>query len=241
MARAVEPGADSGWVLHRRRYRETSLIVEFLTREHGRVAAVARGALRPKSPLAASLQPLVPLALVLRGRGELLTLVRAEPLAAAPTLAGERLYCVFYLNELVMRLTAHHDPNPPLLEVYEEALAAIVDGAALEQSLRRFEKRLLDALGFGLMLDAEADTDRPLAAEADYHYLVERGPVRCGPASAGVRVRGATLRALAAEGELAPAELREAKRLMRQVLDHHLDGRPLASRALFEAQAAGKP
>lgn len=241
MSRLAAGDLDHGWVLHRRRYRETSLIVELLTREHGRVAAVARGALRGRSALASTLQPSTPLGLALRGRSELMTLTHAEPLGPAPNLAGDRLYCLFYLNELVLRLTAAHDPNPPLLEIYAEALAALAVDLPLEPLLRRFEKQLLDALGFGLQLDAEADTDAPLAPEADYHYLIERGPVRAGPASSGVRVQGATLLALAADQPLSTRALLEAKRLMRAVLHHHLDGRPLASRALFEAQGRGKP
>jgi DNA repair protein RecO (recombination protein O) len=210
VSRLAAGDLDHGWVLHRRRYRETSLIVEFLTREHGRVAAVARGALRGRSALAGILQPATPVGLALRGRGELMTLTHAEPLAPAPSLVGDRLYCLFYLNELVLRLTAAHDPNPPLIEVYAEALTALA-------------------------------ADAPLAPDADYHYLVERGPVRAGPASSGVRVQGATLLALAADEPLSTRALAEAKRLMREVLHHHLDGRPLASRALFEAQGRGKP
>lgn len=237
----AETSSDSGYVLHSRRYRETSLIVEFLTETRGRVAAVARGALRRNSVLAASLQPLTPLRLQFGGRGELMNLVRAEPVAHPPLLAGERLYCLFYVNELVMRLTASHDPNQALFEIYCDALAALTGDSAIEMTLRRFEKQLLDALGFGLQLDCEADSDQPLAAEGYYHYDVERGPVPIGPEATGIRVRGATLLALGLDETLSAEALREAKRLMRHVLNHHLDGRPLTSRKLFEAQAAGKP
>ena len=236
-----DPVDDQGYVLHSRRYGETSLIVEFLTHHRGRVAAVARGALRRNSALATSLQPLIPLRVSLRGRSELLTLTRAEALAHAPLPQGERLYCLFYINEVVMRMTATHDPNPQLYDIYQTALAALAAGAELEALLRRFEKRLLDALGFGLQLDAEADTERPLEAACGYHYIVERGPLRCGPNTSGIRIHGATLLALAADGQLAPQALREAKQLMRHVLNHHLDGRPLTSRKLFEAQTGGKP
>ena len=233
--------SDSGYVLHSRRYRETSLIVEFLTESRGRVAAVARGALRRNSVLAASLQPLIALRLNLGGRGELMNLIRAEPLGPTPMLAGERLYCLFYVNELVMRLTVSHDPNHELFEIYRDTLAALADASSMELLLRRFEKQLLDALGFGLQLDSEAGSDRPLAAESTYHYDVERGPLRVGPDVTGIRVHGATLLALAAGDELPPRALREAKQLMRHVLNHHLDGRPLTSRKLFEAQPGGKP
>ena len=238
---ASDPHGDVGYVLHSRRYRETSLIVEFLTESRGRVAAVARGALRRNSVLAASLQPLIPLRLQFGGRGELMNLVRAEATTHVAMLAGERLYCLFYVNELVMRLTASHDPNQELFEIYCATLAELAGERGIESVLRRFEKQLLDALGFGLQLDSEADGDRPLEAEGSYHYDVERGPLRVGPEVTGIRVHGETLLGLASDEELSPRALKEAKRLMRHVLNHHLDGRPLTSRKLFEALPGGKP
>ena len=237
----ADPAGADGYVLHSRRYGETSLIVDFLTRERGRVGAVARGALRRNSVLAASLQPLIPLRLTFGGRTELLNLTRAEALAPASMLAGERLYCLFYVNELVMRLTATHDPNAELYAVYADALAALAGAYGVEALLRRFEKQLLDTLGFGLQLNREAGSEVALEAEGSYHYDVECGPLRCGPESSGIRVHGATLLALASADELSPRALREAKFLMRHVLNHHLDGRALTSRKLFEAQPSGKP
>ena len=228
---------DIGYVLHRRRYRETSLIVDFLTRDHGRVGAVARGALRRNSKLGANLQPLVPLAIKLSGRTELLTLAQAEATGAALAIAGERLYCVLYVNELIVRLTAAHDPNRQLFDIYCATLAALASGQPLQSLLRRFEKRLLDTLGLGLNLETAADSGRPLVSEREYKYVVERGPLPHDDDSRGVRVRGSTLLALAHEHELAGADMLQARALMRYVIDHHLDGRPLGSRKLFEAQS----
>ena len=232
---------DFAFVLHRRRFRETSLIVELLTPHLGRVAAVARGALRRRSDLAGLLQPLVPLEIELRGRSELLTLVRAE--AAGPALAvnGARLYSVFYINELLIRLTAVHDPMPELFEDYRAALAAIGSDTPLEPVLRRFEIALLGAVGLALNLTTLADSDHPLDAIDEYVYALDRGPVRATPNQAGCRVRGATLLALADGAELSADCLDEAKRLMRYVINHHLDGRPLLSRELFAAGNPRKP
>ena len=238
---AADASGDYGYVLHSRRYRETSLIVDFLTRERGRVGAVVRGALRRRSALAASLQPSILLGLNFGGRTELLNLTRAEVLAQAPMLSGERLYCLFYINELVVRLTVTHDPNPELYRVYQDALAALASPGGIEVLLRRFEKQLLDALGFGLQLDGENGSGHVLEAEGNYHYDVERGPQPCAPESRGIKVHGATLMALASAHEFGPRALREAKLLMRHVLNYHLDGRPLTSRKLFDAQPSGKP
>jgi len=229
---------DNGFVLQRRRFRESSLIVEFLTAERGRLPAVARGAMRPRSSFAAVLQPLVPLALELRGRGEMMTLLRAEPSGPAYDVQGTRLFSVLYVNELVMRLTAVHDPLPGLFASYRSALAALADTAAEEPVLRRFECTLLELLGLGLHLEHEAESGRPLAAAGEYVYVADLGALPRGAGRAGCPVAGATLRALAGAAPFTPPTLREAKRLMRYVLDHHLEGRPLAARELF---AAGNP
>ena len=207
---------DQAFVLHRRRFRETSLIVEFLSLAHGRVAAVARGALRRRAGLAAVLQPLVRLDVEMRGRGELLTLVKAEPSGPAPALAGERLYSMLYVNELVVRLTAAHDPHPALFALYADTLAALAGAAPLEISLRRFERDLLADIGLGLNLRHEVDSGQPIRPDEDYVYVVDHGPRerRTGDA-AGCRVRGATLLALAGEAPWQDAVATEAKRLMR--------------------------
>lgn len=230
---------DIAYVLHRRRYRESSLIVEFLTFDRGRVSAVARGALRTKSRLGASLQPLVPIRVAFSGRSELLTLKTAEAGAAAPLLDGPCTYSLFYMNELILRLTAPHDKNVELFEVYRAAAESLARNEALEPLLRRFEKRLLDALGLGLILETEADSGAPVENKLEYRYVPDQGPMRNTSERAGPRVHGDTLRALAQDAELSGRGLREAKQLMRYVLNHHLDGRKLSSRELFEAHASG--
>lgn len=231
---------EHGYVLHRRRFRETSLIVELLTHGQGRVAAVARGALRPRSSLGALLQPLTLLGVETRGRSELVTLTRAEALAPAPRIAGVRLYAAFYVNELVMRLTVAHDPVPEVYERYRAVLAELAGDGALEPALRRYERDLLGAIGLGLILDHDVDSGTALEAGRDYVYVADHGPRAAGSEARGVRLDGATLLALAGQGELDERALAEAKRLMRYVLDHHLDGRPLASRELFSAATARK-
>ncbi|MBI3775754.1 MAG: DNA repair protein RecO [Gammaproteobacteria bacterium] len=228
-----------GFVLHHRAYRDTSVLLELFTPEHGRVGAVARGVRKEKSRWAAFLQPFRPLLLSWSGRGELVTLTGVEedgpvvsfPMAAAP--------CGFYLNEIMLRLLQRHDAHPQLFASYGEALRSLGDvqgeqATAQERILRTFEKRLLDELGYGLMLDHAADTGAALLPEQCYSYEVERGPVAYNERSVSVAVSGATLLALG-RLDLTDAQcLREAKRLMRTVLAHYLGDKPLHSRELFQ-------
>jgi DNA repair protein RecO (recombination protein O) len=227
------------YVLHAYPYRETSLIVEALTREHGRVGVVARGAKRPRSEMRGLLQAFQPLLLGWAGTGELKTLIRAEWRGGLPLPSGAALLSAFYLNELILKLVPREDAHPGLFDAYEDALLALTRDttpAAQGVVLRRFELRLLAELGYALALTLEADTGAPVVAQQRYHYAFDRGPQRhaAEPAARWPLVRGATLIALAEERYPDPETASEAKRLMRQVLDHYLEARAIVSRRIVQ-------
>jgi len=229
---------EPAFVLHAYPYRETSLIVEAFTAAFGRVAMVARGAKRPRSETRGLLQAFQPLTLSWAGGGELKTLVKAEWRGGLPLIGGSALLCGFYLNELLLKLLAREDAHPRLFDDYAEALAALAaDGSAAAQAmvLRRFEVRLLAELGYALNLDHDVDSGAPIEPARMYHYMPDRGPrivanAAREPGARDLVVRGATLMALAANAFPDPEVAAEAKRLMREVLDHHLEERRIVSR-----------
>ena len=232
--------AEPAFVLHTYAYRETSLIVEAFTADHGRVAMVARGAKRARSELRGLLQAFQPLLLSWYGGAELKTLAKAEWRGGLPLPGGGALLSGFYLNELLLKLLAREDPHPALFATYESALAELAAGGPQGPILRRFELSLLEELGYALPLTVEADTGAPVDAAARYHYAFDRGPQRNAGAFAaepGRRlplVRGATLLALAAGRFDDAATAGEAKRLMRDVLDHYLEARGIESRRVVQ-------
>ena len=224
------------FVLHTYPYRETSVIVEAFTAEYGRVAMVARGARRPRSELRGVLQGFQPLLLSWSGQGELKTLQRAEWRGGLPRIGGSALVCGFYLNELLLKLLPREDSHPRLYASYEAALAELAAGSEEAPVLRRFEILLLAELGYALPLLREADTGGPIDPDARYHYAFDRGARRAaqGSSDRGPLVRGATLLALA-DGRYTEAETAaEAKRLMREVLDHYLEQRGVESRRVVQ-------
>ncbi len=231
------PGADlqPAYVLHTRRFRESSLVVELLTRGHGRKAVLAKGALGSRGAKHATLQPFLPLLVDWRGRGELPLLTECETTASAGLLSGRALFCGMYVNELVLRLCEREDPHSTLFPAYAACLhrlGAVPTGenAQLEPVLRQFELALLDELGIGLQLEQD-QSGAPIEPDRRYHYAMEAGPVAVADEQAGYS--GAALLALAANRLDNPALRIEARQLMRQVLDAHLGGRPLKSRELF--------
>ncbi len=224
---------QSAFILHHAHYGETSLLLEVFTRAFGRLGLIAKGARRPRSPLRAALAPFQPLLIGWSGRGEVATLTGAEGAGPAAHLVGEQTYCGLYLNELLVRLLHRHDPHEDLFDVYAHALFNLQRADITEITLRLFEKHMLQELGYGLVLDREVSGNCPIAADVDYDYVPDRGPVRAPSADYGVRVKGASLLALAREQFSEPTELFDSKMLMRACIAHHLGGRPLHSRSLF--------
>lgn len=236
MSEHLRMDLQPAFLIHRRTFRESSAILEVFSRNHGRIGMVARGANRPRSSLRAALIPFAPLLMSWSGRGELATL-RSVELAATPCmLLGNALLSAMYLNELVMRLTHRHDAHPDLFDAYHNAIIALGTNAVLEHTLRMFEKRALESIGYGLILEFEEDGGKAICANQRYRYIADRGPTQdLQLAGESVDVSGQTLLALAAEYPLSPLGQREAKRLMRFLLAIHLGDRPLASRALFRS------
>lgn len=222
---------EPAYVLHSRSYRETSLIVEALTREHGRLAVVARGARAPRSRWRYILQPFRPLLIGWSQKSDLGTLTAADQVAAPPALEGRALYCGFYLNEILMRLLQRGDPHPEVFEHYQKVLLEMASGSALQPLLRVFERHLLEAIGYAMLLDREADSGEAVEASCWYTYQPDHGPLRCAAENPG-RVSGSALLALAA-GRVETEHLGELRMLLRSVIGHHLDGKPLRSQLLF--------
>lgn len=255
---------ESAYVLHRRPWRDSSLILDVLTSGHGRLALAARGARRPKARLHGLLQPFSPLLLSWSMRGDMGTLTGAEG-AGGLALRGRALISGFYVNELLTKLLARHDAHPGLFVAYGQVLRALAapdespdespgEDWREQRALRLFEKALLGEIGYGLVLDHEVTSGAPIADDEEYDYYPDRGPVGVGagrvdgvrevapgftiaPGGRALRLRGRTLSALA-RGELEDVEsLREVKGLMRLALGVCLGHRPLHSRALFRPPA----
>lgn len=232
---------QSAFVLQTRPYRNTSLWTDLFTKESGRITAIANGARRPKNRYQVPIQPYSPLLVACRGKTELSTLQRVEPLAPAYTITAERLLSGFYLNELLVRLLPRFDPHPHLFETYQQCLMQLADRTnSCEISLRHFEKTLLAQLGYGLTLSRELKTGEAVQASQYYAYFPNEGVQLLSQAALKHRtdVRGNIfigkhLLAIEHNQFQDSKVLRDAKRLLRIALAARLGNKVLHSRALF--------
>lgn len=216
-------GLQQAYILHRRPYRNTSLLLDAFTASNGRLALVARGGQRN-----ALLQPFQPLLIGWRGRDELRSLSRVEAGQLLPSLQGEALYCGLYLNELLVRVLHRDVPHDAVFSGYAQALAALLDRTVhADVALRRFEFLLLDELGYGFSLQQQAD-GQPLARSGRYRFEADTG-LRADPSG---YYQGDCLLAMVA-GDWHHEARRQARNLMREALAPLLGDKPLLSRQLF--------
>lgn len=220
-------------MLHSYPYRETSLIVETFTRNHGRVPLLARGARRPRSILRGLLLSFQSLLLTWSGKSELRTLHKAEWQGGLSALRGESLLCGFYLNELVIKLLPREVPHERLFEDYQQSIFDLATHSQRAATLRRFEKQLLKEIGYALILDHDIETGDPIRPELDYSYLIERGPVPINGDDPPLRLSGTTLIDLMQDDYSNPLTLQQGRALMRLLINHHLNGQTLHTRQLL--------
>jgi DNA repair protein RecO (recombination protein O) len=227
------------YVLHQYAYRDTSRIVEVFTAEHGRLTLFARGANGPKSKLKGVIRPFQRLLVSWSGGSEACQLVTAESDGAITNLPAGRLMSGFYLNELLLKLTERRDPHPEIFLSYAACMQSLCDGDVEEPTLRRFEKRLLHELGYGLELLQTGD-GLPVEQDKYYRFSLQSAPQRCVAEAPGA-IYGQSLADLQAERFSDSRSLRDAKRVLRAAIDACLDGRSLKSREVMLALRQREP
>ena len=247
------------YVLHQRPYRDTSAIVEIFSEAYGRHALVAKGLKRPKSKLKGLLQPFQPLLISWVGRSELGTLTDAELYSHSVAMKSKYLPGAFYLNELLLKLLHKDDPHGNIFVSYHNTLDKFrqlsgdeSDELMWQAHLRQFEIELMQSVGYGLVLDHDVKSQLPVKPDAYYEFILDHGPVMIDQAGAeeGVLVvTGGTLLMLSNHSQMMAVaqqndgqsrqSFKEAKRLLRAVIDYQLGNKSLHSRELF-ANMAGK-
>ena len=221
------------WLLHHRPFRNTSRILDFVTREHGRFALVARGVRSAKSRLRGILRPFMPLSMSWFIRADLGTLTDAEMDGPPVQLTGDALLSGYYINELLLKLMHRHDPQPEIFDTYATTIRNLAATADVAPLLREFEMELLRLLGYALNLDHDSESLGALQAGQYYEYRADQGPVAASVGEGPMVFSGRQLVAIRRQ-DFAQAETRHcANRLLRSVIAHHLDGKELKSRKVL--------
>lgn len=228
------PEQLTGFVLHRRFYRETSYLTDLFTLELGKVSAVARGVRGNKGDKKSLLQSFQPLLLSISGKHELRNLNQLESAGSMIKLVGHQLFSAMYLNELVNRLLPKEVPHPELFLSYEQSLKWLANNGDIEPCLREFELMLLDDMGYGIDLTQDYENGQAVEADVDYCLVLENGIKRTDVTAQGSnRFSGEALLQVSQQIWTANS-LQCAKRITRMALSPLLGSKPLKSRELFQ-------
>lgn len=225
-------GLQRCFVLHRRPYSESSLILDVFSEEYGRVTLVSKGARSKRSNLKGALQPFTPLLLKWSGNGSMKTLRQAEAISLGLPLTGVNLYSAMYVNELIARVLASEIPFPELFHDYLQALTELAHNTNPEPALRRFELALLSAMGYGVDFLHCAGTGEPIDPTMTYRYREQKGFI-ASVRRDNLTFLGEELIAISERRFLSKTQLQAAKRFTRIALKPYLGGKPLKSRELF--------
>ena len=223
------------YVLHTYPFKETSLVVELFAQGFGRVATTAKGARRPRSAMRGMLQSFQPMLATWSGKLELKTLHSLEWGGGLLMLQGEALMCGFYMNELLLRLLPREDPHEALFEYYSTTLKTLSKEKDLATTLRRFELKLLQELGYAIPLSTD-NNSLPILESASYRYEAETGAIRVSQGSnhkSGVQLAGKTLIDMEKDDYSHSQTQQQSKQLMRYLLAHYLGDKPLHTRQLL--------
>jgi DNA repair protein RecO (recombination protein O) len=220
------------YVLHTYPFKETSLIVEIFSKVHGRISIVAKGARRPRSLVRGMLQSFQSLQATWSGQGEMKTLHSIDWCDALLQIEGDALICGFYINELLMRLLPKEDPHEKLFDFYHQTMELLSMKNHLSVTLRRFELKLLQELGYELPL-LNDENGEPIKTNKIYNYEVAYGPSETKNSSEGVSLIGKTLIDMAGDDYKDPTTEMQSKQLMRYLIGHYIGEKPLNSKKLF--------
>ena len=220
------------FILHGRDFRDTSRLLDVFTLDYGRVTLVAKGARSPRSKLQGILEPFTPLIISWSGKGDVQTLTGAESVKTPINLSGKQVMSGYYINELLQRLMTVHDPHPELFEIYKATLENFSSDEE-EVVLRKFEKNLLLEIGYGLSLDIDCEKGTEVDRNKLYYYDIEKGPISIqNNTDDEFIISGQTLIDMSAGKFSCLQSQKEAKKLMRIILSHHLGDKPLKTRSL---------
>ncbi len=138
-----------GYIINRRPFRESSLLLDILTEEYGRICCVARPAKKRGKIVKGDLEPFRLLKLQWLGKGDVQTLTAIDE-KGRHEIPPSELMVGLYLNELLLLLTRQHVPQPELFSAYKFTLHKLHDAEINRQILMRFEIFILNVLGYPL-------------------------------------------------------------------------------------------
>ena len=222
------------WILHQRPYRDTSSIIDIFTRDFGRVSIIAKGGRSPKSKFRGLLRPFFPIKLSWYSGKNLGNLVEIDVVGKPYNLIGDSLLSAYYLNELILKFLFKDDPQVEIFDLYSRTILNLIETGDIATELRKFELEFLKLIGYGLNLEFEAVTHLPVRDDLFYEYNPGIGLVVSDKKNDQYVFSGTDINAINQGDFQEKKTVKSANRLLKSIINFHLDGRRLKTRRVLE-------
>ncbi len=223
-----------GFILHTKAYRDSSFILTIFTKEYGLIKLMAKGARRIKSKLRSQLQFFTPTKISYIDKESLGLLTNIELCARFNTFSSEKLVFGLYINELMVKLLHEHDPHPNLFDIYEDILTKILRCENIEIVLREFEILLLKEVGYGIDFFKDFRYGNAIVTDEEYFFDIENGfEKKYSPTGSKRIFFGRELLQIGFMRLTDGQVLRDAKYILRKVVDQRLGKQKINSRKLI--------
>lgn len=222
------------WILHQRPYRDTSSIIDIFTRDFGRVSIIAKGGRSPKSKFRGLLRPFFPIKLSWYSGKNLGNLVEIDVVGKPYNLIGDSLLSAYYLNELILKFLVKDDPQVEIFDLYSRTILDLIETGDIASVLRKFELEFLKLIGYGLNLEFEAVTHLPVRDDLFYEYNPGIGLVISDKKNDQYVFSGTDINAINQGDFQEKKTVKSANRLLKSIINFHLDGRRLKTRRVLE-------
>jgi DNA repair protein RecO (recombination protein O) len=225
---------QSAWILHHRPFSNSSMILEIMTSEYGRISLIAKGSRSAKSKFRGVLRPFMPLSISWFSRTNLGTLTEAEIQGAPISLAGDALISGYYINELLLKLLYKDDSHAEVFSLYSETIKKLSLTNRIAPLLRQFEIKLLELVGYALNLREVVDSQIPVDSLSYYEYKPEMGLVLVHNNEGAMTFLGSQIRSIQQQNFECEDTLRCANRLLKKIISYQLGGKKLMTRKVIE-------
>lgn len=230
------------FVLHSRPFQENQQLVELLTEYDGKLSALVYVGQSKRSIKKGMIQPFLPLKITCKNQATTLKrLTNIEAAANSYPLTKHSLYSGFYINELLVKLLTDDIVCQALFEQYQLTLSALAENQPIAPQLRQFELSLLAELG--LSFDFSPVFTEHSDKVIGFYFIAEQGFVPAYQYAMNTittpwfniqHLQGIAEHIYHGKVLASKAVEQTFKLLMRDVINHLLDGKPLNSRKLFE-------
>jgi DNA repair protein RecO (recombination protein O) len=187
-------------VLKKSRLREADSIVTLYTPHFGKIRAVAKGALRPKSKLRGHIEPLVHSQMQLAHGQNMDTVTQSETLESFLPLRNDLLATSYaiYVAELTDRFSPDGEANYPLFKLLRDTLRRLCQAHNDRSLLLHFELHLLGHLGYRPELHKCVSCSSLVTPTTNFFCIAEGGVICPGCRERGYALRPLSVNALKA-------------------------------------------